>query len=159
MGDVLNTREMVSVQSLSAATRFFDELSQIAPVHVILGYFFSLSYLRPFFSFFFLYFEWEQKKIVLDCTFPLSLFFSLFRFFAFSIFRFSIFRFLAFSLFSFFAFSLFRFFAFSLFSFFAFSLFAFSLFAFSLFAFSLFCFSAFLLVFFFFFFFYWPHAT
>jgi hypothetical protein len=38
MGDVLNTREMVSVQSLSAATRFFDELSQIAPVHVILGY-------------------------------------------------------------------------------------------------------------------------
>jgi hypothetical protein len=38
MGDVLNTREMVSVQSLSAATRFFDQLSQIAPVHVILGY-------------------------------------------------------------------------------------------------------------------------
>eukprot|EP00026_Physarum_polycephalum_P000730 Phypoly_transcript_00731.p1 GENE.Phypoly_transcript_00731~~Phypoly_transcript_00731.p1 ORF type:complete len:1306 (+),score=375.13 Phypoly_transcript_00731:96-4013(+) len=37
MGDVLNTREMVSVQSLSAATRFFDQLSLIAPVHVILG--------------------------------------------------------------------------------------------------------------------------
>lgn len=38
MGDVLNTREVVSVQSLSAAIRFFDALSMVAPVNIILGY-------------------------------------------------------------------------------------------------------------------------
>jgi hypothetical protein len=37
LGDVLNTRESVSVQALSAAMRFFDKLSHIAKVHIVLG--------------------------------------------------------------------------------------------------------------------------
>jgi recombinational DNA repair ATPase RecF/predicted phosphodiesterase len=37
LGDVLNTRENVSVQSLHAALNFFDDLEEIAPVYVILG--------------------------------------------------------------------------------------------------------------------------
>lgn len=44
MGDVLNTREVVSVQSLSAAMKFFDELSLVAPVNIILGYFLYFLY-------------------------------------------------------------------------------------------------------------------
>ena len=37
LGDVINTREHVNVQALSATASFFDELSTIAPVHIILG--------------------------------------------------------------------------------------------------------------------------
>jgi predicted phosphodiesterase len=32
LGDVLNTREMVSVQALSSAMKFFDELTSISNV-------------------------------------------------------------------------------------------------------------------------------
>lgn len=37
LGDLINTRESVSVQALSAAVRFIDELSHEAPVHLLLG--------------------------------------------------------------------------------------------------------------------------
>lgn len=37
LGDVINTREHVNVQALSATARFFDDLHQIAPVHIVLG--------------------------------------------------------------------------------------------------------------------------
>ncbi|KAI5797836.1 P-loop containing nucleoside triphosphate hydrolase protein [Peziza echinospora] len=37
LGDVLNTRENVNVQALSATSRFFDQLKGIAPVHIVLG--------------------------------------------------------------------------------------------------------------------------
>ncbi|KAF8424829.1 P-loop containing nucleoside triphosphate hydrolase protein [Tirmania nivea] len=37
LGDVINTREHVNVQALSATARFFDELRRIAPVHIVLG--------------------------------------------------------------------------------------------------------------------------
>ena len=37
LGDVLNTRESVSVQSLSAALKFMDHLASVAQLHVILG--------------------------------------------------------------------------------------------------------------------------
>ncbi|KAL7272822.1 hypothetical protein RUND412_004354 [Rhizina undulata] len=37
LGDVLNTRESVNVQALSATVRFLDSLKSIAPVHILLG--------------------------------------------------------------------------------------------------------------------------
>ncbi|KAF8433997.1 P-loop containing nucleoside triphosphate hydrolase protein [Terfezia claveryi] len=37
LGDVINTREHVNVQALSATAKFFDELRRIAPVHIVLG--------------------------------------------------------------------------------------------------------------------------
>jgi ABC-type thiamine transport system ATPase subunit/predicted phosphodiesterase len=38
LGDVLNTRETVSVQSLSSAIRFFEELATLnVPIHILLG--------------------------------------------------------------------------------------------------------------------------
>lgn len=41
LGDVLNTRETVTVQSLSAALAFFEKLAQVPSInkiHIILGY-------------------------------------------------------------------------------------------------------------------------